>query len=231
MIIQGSHGAVPLAGRAAPAAQSRHRATEPASGERDRLTLSDAARCMAGTGAGTGGAASGDVQLSLDAIKAKPAVQRTPADQRYLAEHDQRLNEIQEKIKADGSESLCADDVDYLQQAMGLVNTMACLSPQERALYDDLTAEGHHEAASALMLVGMARIGMEGQQVSVPGGRSFDPQGTALSPDSVRNLFKQMFVDASGPSNAAFDALAAALEARIAPPGGAAHAPAGAAPR
>ena len=154
------------------------------------------------------------IQKQLDAIKAKPGVQRTEADTAYLSAHDKRFIEIQDKIKDKGSESLTANELDYLQKAAGFVNTMAYLSPNEKALYDELVAKGNTEAAQGLGLLAMSRIGMEGQQVTLPNGRSFDPTHTEVTADNVRNLFKYLFVDADGTLGHKFEALAAYLDQR-----------------
>lgn len=50
-----------------------------------------------------------------------------------------------------------------MQKSSGSVNTMAYLSPKENALYEELVAKGNGEAAQGLLLVGMSRIGTEGQ--------------------------------------------------------------------
>ena len=101
-----------------------------------------------------------------------------------------------------------------MQKSSGSVNTMAYLSPKEKVLYEELVAKGNWEVAQGLLLVGMSRIGMEALQVTLPGGQTFDPTETEVTADNVRNLFKQMFVDASGNSDRLFDALASALDQR-----------------
>lgn len=177
----------------------------------DTVRISAAAQAMlAGSPSGQELA----VQKRLDAIKLKPALERTPEETQYVAQNDTRFAEIKDKIAASGSESLTADEVDYLQKAAGFVNTMAELAPKERALYDELVAKGLHEAAGALLLVGMARIGMGGQQVTLPNGRSFDPTTTEVTADSLRHLFSHMFVDPDGNSGRHFEALASYLDQR-----------------
>lgn len=157
------------------------------------------------------------VQGQLAAIKAKPAVERTDADTEYLKAHDKRYVEILDKIKAyglNGTDALSADDMDYLQKASGMVNTMAYLSPGEKSLYDEMIAKGQHEAAHGLLLAGMSRIGMEGRQVTLPNGKTFDPTATEVTAATVRNLFKYMFVDPSGQTDRQFEALAGYLDQR-----------------
>ncbi len=158
-----------------------------------------------------------EIQSRLEAIKAKPAVERTAEDTQYVAKNDQRYAEIQDKIKANGPnglDSLTADEVDYMQKATGFVNTMAELSPKEKALYDELVSKGNYEAAHALELVGMSRIGMGGQQVTLPNGRSFAPGNTEVTANNIRNLFRQMFVDPRGNIDRQFEALASYLDTR-----------------
>lgn len=158
-----------------------------------------------------------EVQKRLAEIKSRPGVERSEADYEYLRTYDKRFVELQEKMRASGLEgfdSLTAEEVDYMQKAGGFVNTMAYLSPCEKALYDELVAKGNHEAAHALNLVGMSRIGMGGQQVSLPNGRTFDPTATDVTADNIRNLFKLMFVDPSGNTDRQFEALASYMEGR-----------------
>lgn len=178
----------------------------------DKVSISDAAKAMMASSQAS--AQAQDIQNHIDAIKAKPGLERTEADFNYLSEHDQRFAEIQDKLKASGWESLNADEIDYMQKAGGFVNTMAELSPKERALYDEMVANGNREAAEGLMLVALSRSGMHGQQVTLPDGSSFDPGSTEVTANNIRNLFKSMFVDPSGKTDRQFEALASYLDQR-----------------
>lgn len=181
----------------------------------DKVTISDAAKAMLASSQSS--PQDREIQNRLDAIKAKPGVERTDEDTAYLFKHDKRFVELQEKMKAsglDGFDSLTADEVDYMQKAGGFVNTMAELSPKEKALYDEMVSKGNHEAAHGLMLVALSRNGMKGQQVTLPNGRTFDPTNTEVTADNIRNLFRQMFVDPTGNTDRQFDALASYLESR-----------------
>ncbi len=164
-----------------------------------KLTLSDRAQSLAGLTAD-------DVQAKLDAIKAKPATQRSEEDGEFLRTHDERLSQL----TAPGAKAWSADDLDYVQKAAGMVNTMSKLSPSEKQLYDDLVSQGKTDAANGLALVALSRMGNE--QVNLGNGQTFDPNTTAVTPDNIRQLFSQMFVDSDGSSGRAFDALASALD-------------------
>lgn len=212
MIVQGFNNLASTYGSVFKSPVQRQTSPASAANLAERVSISEAAKAMLGSSqASTQDAA---VQRRIDAIKATPNVERSPADFEYLAKHDARFVEIQEKMKVSGNDSLTADEVDYLQKAGGFVNTMAELSPGERALYDELVAQGNSEAAHGLMLVGMARIGMGGQQVTLPNGQSFDPTATEVTAANIRNLFKFMFVDGSGTTDRQFDALASYLDKR-----------------
>lgn len=178
----------------------------------DRVSISAAAQTMLAASQSADGEAA--VARRLAEIKTRPAVERSSEDSAYLDAHDQRFGELKEKVKDVGWNVLNADEVDYMQKAGGFVNTMAELSPKEKALYDELVAQGNHQAAQGLNLVAMARIGMKGQQVTLPNGRSFDPTHTEVTAANVRNLFRQMFVDPSGQTDRQFEALAGYLEGR-----------------
>ncbi|MBS1190813.1 MAG: hypothetical protein H6R10_2605 [Rhodocyclaceae bacterium] len=174
----------------------------------DRVNISDAAKAMLADSLTT--TKERDVQNRLDAIKAKPAVERTSEESEFVRKNDKLLAEILAKDEKNRT----ADEVDYAQKATGFVNTMAELTPGEKALYDELIAQGNWEAAKGLNLVGMSRIGMGGQQVTLPNGRVFDPTTTEVTADNIRNLFKQMFVDDTGRIGRQFEALASYLERR-----------------
>ena len=213
MIVQGFNallGSV-LASRAGNASTiSRQRLPEVSANNADRITISDAARAQWANAQAQ--SESDAIGQRIAAIKAKPAVERAPGDREFLLEHDTRYAELVAKIQNSGNETLTADEVDYMQKAGGFVNTMAELSAGERAIYDELVSRGQGEAAQAMLLVGMARIGMGGQDVELPNGKHFDPRTTEITPDNLRQLFKLMFVDPSGKTDSQFEALARALE-------------------
>lgn len=181
----------------------------PASSEGSQVNISDAAQKLLAESASASEAQ--DIQNKLDAIKAKPAVQRTAEDTAFLNGNDQRLIDIRTSGK--GPDQLSADDLDYMQKAGGFVNTFANLSPQEKQLYDEFVAAGNQEAAQGLRNIALAREGMQGS-VTLPDGRSFDPENTELTGDNVRNLYRFMFADADSDTVRVFDALAAALDLR-----------------
>lgn len=212
MIVHGLNSAA--AAYAAPKTPLLPRQTFPSSSASytDQVSISDAAKAMLANAQAS--ASEQEINNRLDTIKAKPGVERTAEDTNYLSAHDQRFAAIQGKIKTGGMASLTSDEVDYLQKATGFVNTMAELSPNEKALYDELVAQGKGEAAQGLLLIGMSRMGMGGQQVTLPNGRVFDPAATEVTAGNLRNLFKQMFVDASGGTDRQFEALASYLDHR-----------------
>ena len=177
----------------------------------DSVTISDAAKALLSQSQSST-VNDQAIQKQLDAIKAKPAVERSAEETEFVSQNDKRFTEIQEKVKNNGYESLKADEVDYMQKAGGLVNTMAMLSPKEKSLYDEMVSKGNYEAAQGLMLVGMSRMGMEGQQVTLENNLSFSPIDTEVTAETIRNFFKHMFVSDSKNTDAAFDALASYLD-------------------
>lgn len=193
-------------------AMQRQTLPSPSANHTDRVSISDAAKAMMANSATS--MQDQEVQSRLSAIKAKPAEQRSPADMDYLSENENRFGEIRAKIEANGYESLTSDEVDYMQKAAGFVNAMSKLSPDEKTLYDELAAKGNREAAQALLLVGMSRMGMDGQQVTLPNGRSFDPTRAEVTASHIRDLFKHMFAGDTGEIDRRFDALASYLDQR-----------------
>lgn len=174
----------------------------------DKLTISANARAL--LAAEQAPAEDPAIEARLDAIRAKPAVERGSDEVEFLQKNDQRLA----AIIAKDEKTRTADEHDYMQKATGFVNTMAELTPKEKALFDELVANGDWEAAKGFFLVGMSRVGMGGQQVNLPNGRTFDPTATEVTADNIRNLFKLMFVDPSGQTDRQFEALANALKQR-----------------
>lgn len=209
MIVQGLNNASATYAALQTSPLMRQASPSPAANHAEKVSISDAAKTML--------AGDQEVAKRLAEIKSRPAVERTAADRDYLVAHDQRMVDIEEKLKTSGWESLSADEVDYMQKAGGFVNTMAELSSQEKALYDEMVAAGNREAAEGLMLVALSRSGMHGQQVTLPNGRSFDPSSTEITGDNVRNLFKYLFADDDGQIGRQFEALASYLDQRQPP--------------
>lgn len=209
MIVQGLNSASAVYAALQSSPLMRQALPSPTANYADKVIISDAAKTRL--------ADYQEVAQRLAEIKSRPAVERTAADRDYLIAHDQRMVELEDKIKTSSWESLSADEIDYMQKAGGFVNTMAELSPQERALYDELVAAGNQEAAQGLMLVALSRSGMHGQQITLPNGRSFDPSSTEITGDNVRNLFKYLFADDDGQIGRQFEALASYLDQRKPP--------------
>lgn len=165
-----------------------------------KLTISDQAKAMAASD-------NQNVQAKLDAIKAKPAVERSSGDTDFLLKNDSRLAQIAAK----GEKAQTAEDLDYMQKAGGFVNTMANLSPNEKKLYDKLVSQGNTDAANGMSLIALSRMGSE--KVTLPNGQTFDPRNTEITPQNIRNLFSKMFVSTDGQNARSFDALASFLDA------------------
>lgn len=214
MIIQGLNNIASAYDSTFKPSAQRQALPTPAATYADKISISDAAKAMMRNSQAI--SQETEVQNRSAAIKGKPGVERTGADFEYLSKHDKRFAELQEKMKThnNGFDSLTADEVDYMQKAGGFVNTMAALSPQEKALYDELVAQGNVEAAHGLALVGMSRIGMGGQQVTLANGKTFDPANTEITAANIQNFFKRMFIDASGNTDRQFEALASCLDKR-----------------
>lgn len=150
------------------------------------------------------------IQQRLDAIKAKGPLERSAEETEFLQANDQKLA----GITAKDSQTWTSSELDYVQKTGGFVNTMAELSSSEKAIYDELIAQGNSDAAAAMNMIGMTRMGMGGNQITLPNGQSFDPVATEITAKNIRNLFKFTVVDDSGRSDRQFEALAQALERR-----------------
>ncbi len=170
-------------------------------GSGTKLTISDQANAMVASD-------SQGVQAKLDAIKTKPAVERTSDDTDFLLKNDSRLAQITAK----GQKAQTAEDVDYVQKAGGFVNTMANLSPSEKKLYNQMVADGNTDAANGMNLIALSRTGSG--NVTLPNGQTFNPGKTEITAQNIRNLFSQMFVSTDGQNARSFDALASYLDGR-----------------
>ncbi len=156
-------------------------------------------------------AAEGDasVDAKLASIRARGPINRSEADQAYLFAHDQRLAEIAAQGKP--PEKLTADELDYMQKATGMVNTMANLSPAEKALYDKAVASGNAAAAAGISQIALVR--MMGHTAGGAGGATYDPLNTAITAANVERYFSHSIVDPTGQAKAGFQALIAFLNA------------------
>lgn len=130
----------------------------------------------------------------------------------YAAKNSNNTQETRHVTqKADLAKS---EELEQIQKSGGFVNTMAELSSKEKALYDELISNGESEAAQGLLLIGMSRIGMKGQQIQLTNGDIFDPINSEATAKNVRNLFKFAFISNDGHTDRVFDALALALDKR-----------------
>lgn len=117
--------------------------------------------------------------------------------------NDKRLAEITAQGKS--PEKLTASELDYMQKAGGFVNTMAYLSPTEKALYDKAVTSGNTQAAEGLAQIALIRTG--GHMAGGAAGTTYDPSETAITAANVEKYFRYSIVDPSGAANAKFQAL------------------------
>lgn len=170
-------------------------------GGETKLSISDEAKAL-------GMASSEEIQAKLAAIKAKPGAARGEGDTEFLLAHDLQFAEIAKKPDA----ARTAEEHDYMQKAGGFVNTMANLSPDEKKLYNELVAQGNTEAVRGMNLLALSRMG--GGEVTLPNGKTFDPQKTEITPENIRNFFSQMFSGNDDSDARSFEALASYLETK-----------------
>lgn len=171
------------------------------------ISISEAAKILLARDSHT---VSSDIQKQLEAIKAKPAVERTAEDAEFIKKNDSKWTEIASKAE----NTRTADELDYMQRAGGFVNTMAYLTPKERQLYDEIVSSGHSEALRGMNLIAMSRVGNDNTQITLPNGTSFNPVRTEITADNVLALFQHMFVDETGDAQRSFEALSTFLQKR-----------------
>lgn len=147
---------------------------------------------------------SNSVETRLAQIKAKNAVSRSQEDWDYLFANDRKLAEIDARRIKD-PKSITAADEDYEQKARGMVNTMAFLSPAEKALYDQAIASGNVDAAAGLAQIALIRTG--GHMAGGANGTTYDPMNTSITADNIMKYFSHSIVDPTGQAQSRFHAL------------------------
>lgn len=166
---------------------------------------------LANAAASTPAAAGVDasVEARLAEIRAHGPINRSMEDNEYLFTHDKRLAEITAQGKS--PDKLSADDLDYLQKATGFVNTMATLSPAEKALYDKAVASGNTEAVAGLSQIALVR--MMGHTAGGANGTTYDPLNTEITAANIEKYFSHSIVDPTGNAQSKFQALIQFLQA------------------
>lgn len=174
----------------------------------DTVSISPAAWAALKASSAASSPAADAVDARLAEIKRKDAVSRTAEDVAYLLANDERLAEITAQGKS--PEQLTSAELDYMQKACGFVNTMACLSPAEKALYDKAVASGNTDAAAGLSQIALIRTG--GRMAGGADGTTYDPFATAITAANIEKYFSHSIVDPSGEAASKFQALVRFLQ-------------------
>lgn len=170
----------------------------------DTVRISQAARdALAASASSTASHDDEGVAARLAEIRARGPINRSQEDQEYLFTNDKRLAAIAAQGKS--PDELSADDLDYMQKATGLVNTMANLSPAEKALYDKAVASGNKAAAAGIGQIALTR--MMGHTAGGTSGTTYDPLDTAITAANIEKYFSHSIVDPSGKAASNFQAL------------------------
>lgn len=82
---------------------------------------------------------------------------RSQEDHDFLFANDQKLAEISAKSYY----TRTANEIDYMQKAVGFVNTFAHLSSAEKALHDETISGGNIPAAEGIAQIALIRQGGE----------------------------------------------------------------------
>lgn len=171
----------------------------------DTVSISKAARDAASNASSSSATANIDksVEARLAEIKAKGPVNRSQEDHNFLFANDKRLAEITAQGKS--PDKLTAEELDYVQKAAGFVNTMANLSPAEKALYDKAVASGNTEAAAGIGQIAFVR--MMGHTAGGANGTTYDPLNTEITAANIEKYFSHSIVDPTGKAQSQFQAL------------------------
>lgn len=174
------------------------------------VTISPAARAaLAAASVGADSGSVNSVEARLAEIKAKDAMSRTQEEWDYLFANDEKLAEITAKANQNPG-SLTSSEIDYEQKARGFVNTMANLSPTEKAMYDKAVASGNAQAAAGIGQIAFIRT--MGHTAGGADGTTYDPINTKITAENIVKYFSHSIVDPSGTAQAQFQALIAYLQ-------------------
>jgi len=174
------------------------------------VTISPAARAaLAAASVGADSGSANSVEARLAEIKTRDAMSRTQEDWDYLFANDKKLAEITAKANQN-SASLTSSEIDYEQKARGFVNTMANLSPAEKALYDKAVVSGNAQAAAGISQIAFIRT--MGHTAGGADGTTYDPINTKITAENIVKYFSHSIVDPSGKAQAQFQALIAYLQ-------------------
>lgn len=144
------------------------------------------------------------IDSKLEEIKAKTGLMdRTPEEMDYLITHDTKLAAIYEKMN--GGAALTSSEIDYQQKTIGFVNTMAALSPAEKALYDRAVASGNTEAAAGISQIALVR--MMGHTAGGANGTTYDPLDKEITAANIEKYFSHSIVDPTDKAQSQFQAL------------------------
>ncbi len=179
-------------------------AASPANTAADTVHISRAAR-EALADSSSSAAANNDksVEARLAEIRARGPVNRSQEDHDFLFANDKRLAEITAQGKS--PDRLTAEELDYMQKAAGFVNTMANLSPAEKALYDKAVASGNTEAAAGISQIAFIRT--MGHTAGGANGMTYDPLNTEITAVNIEKYFSYTIVDPTGGAQSKFQAL------------------------
>lgn len=203
MIVQSTSALFSAAAIARSPAPRQTPTTSPAN-IADTVSISKAAwEALAASKASSSSSSATAVEARLTAIKAKDAVGRSQEDHDYLFANDKKLAEITAQGKP--PDELTAEELDYVQKAGGFVNTMANLSPAEKALYNKAVASGNSEAAAGISQIAFIRT--MGHTAGGANGSTYDPLNTEITAANIEKYFSHSIIDPSGKAQSQFQAL------------------------
>jgi hypothetical protein len=175
----------------------------------DTISISNAAReALAASNASSSSSAATantdkSIEARLAAIRAAGPVNRTAEDTNFLNTNDKKLAGIIAQGKS--PDQLTAEDLDYMQKAVGFVNTMANLSPSEKALYDKAVASGNKDASAGISQIALIR--MMGHTAGGANGTTYDPMNTEITAANIEQYFSHSIGDPTGKAQSNFQAL------------------------
>ena len=115
---------------------------------------------------------------------------------------DHKFAEIRERQNK--GIGISSSEMDYMEKANGLPNTMAFLNSKEKGLYDKLVLESNTKAAAGIYAIANIRAGGILGSKNIP---NYDPNNTSITPNNIKDFFIHSFSSKSEANKDQFNSL------------------------
>ena len=120
----------------------------------------------------------------------------------FLMANDEKFAEIREKQNK--GIGISSSEMDYMEKANGLPNTMAFLNSKEKGLYDKLVSDGNTKVAAGIYAIAHIRAG---GLIGAENTLDYDPNHTSITPKNINDFFSRSITSKSESNKDQFNAL------------------------